>query len=103
MDKKIRNLIIKKIFTTLEEKKISQKELAKTLNISSSTVSAWATGRNTPNLDKIFQICNILNISIDVFNINKENSEFYKKFNILTEKEKQLILMIINKLIIDNN
>ena len=46
-------------------KKLTQKELAETLNISTVSVSSYETGAKTPSLDMVMNIAQKYNVSID--------------------------------------
>ena len=48
-----------------EDRGMSQKELAKKLNISNSRVSNWEQGINRPDVDILIKICQILKVSSD--------------------------------------
>lgn len=48
----------------LSARDIQQKELAKLLGVSKSTVSCWCTGVSTPRMDKVKRITELLNCSI---------------------------------------
>lgn len=74
----------------LELRGISQKELAIRLSISQSAVTNWITGKNSPDIDMVAEICKVLNISIvDLFGCNKTNE--------YTEIEKKIIIQYRNK------
>jgi len=47
------------------EKKISQKELAKELNVSSSLIALWETNKRSPTLDSIILLVDYFKISAD--------------------------------------
>jgi transcriptional regulator with XRE-family HTH domain len=47
---------------------ISQKELADKLNVTQSAVTNWIKGKNSPDIEIVATICEVLNISvIDLF------------------------------------
>ena len=48
----------------LSLKKISQKKLAEMLHVSQSAVTNWVKGKNSPDIETVAQICNILDISV---------------------------------------
>ncbi len=54
--------------------KVTQKELAKRLNISESTLSKWENGTNSPKSDDLIRISEELGISLNEL-INEEPSE----------------------------
>lgn len=43
---------------------LSQKDLADLLGSKNTTVSGWERGANMPDVETLFRICNILNVSI---------------------------------------
>ena len=58
-----REMFAKNLRGALEEKDVSMRELARRLNVSSTIVSAWCSGKKAPRMDKIDAICRILNIN----------------------------------------
>ncbi len=54
---------------------ISQKELAKLLNVGVSTISNYETGRNEPSYDKLIILAKYFNVSIDYLLGNSENKK----------------------------
>lgn len=48
----------------LSLKQISQKKLAEMLHVSQSAVTNWVKGKNSPDIETVAQICNILNINV---------------------------------------
>ena len=44
---------------------MSQEDLANLLNVSRQSVSKWESNNTYPETDKIIQICNIFNCSMD--------------------------------------
>lgn len=42
---------------------ISQEQLAKMLNTTQATVSRWTSGKNQPDFETLFAICDILDVS----------------------------------------
>lgn len=56
---------------------ISQKELARILNVSSSAVALWEVNKRTPSLETMVKIANYFNISMDVFfTLDRKNTDF---------------------------
>ena len=45
---------------------LSQEKLAKMLNTKQATVSRWTSGKNQPDLETLFLICEILNTTPNV-------------------------------------
>lgn len=66
----------------------TQKDLADKLGVKYNTVSSWENGTNSIDIEVLFQICDILNITVaDMYGNFSKNSDD----NILSEKEKTLI------------
>lgn len=45
--------------------KLTQKELAKRLNMDQSNITKWKKGENVPSLEVFFELCEILEVSAD--------------------------------------
>jgi len=70
----IRNNVQKNLSYYLNLKKISQKELATMLNVSQSAVTNWIKGKNSPDIEIVAEICNILDITVtQLFGMNEPN------------------------------
>ena len=63
------------------EKNLSQEQLADKIGVSRQTISAWESGKASPELDKITAISKLFSVSIDelVGEIRTEASNFDKK------------------------
>ncbi len=94
-----------KIFAAkLEEKNMTQKEIAKKLNISAGAFSAYVTDTNFPRLDILADICRILDIdlnhllnleshgNLDLVIQNKEEAKVLREMRKLSNKERELFL-----------
>ena len=108
MNDEIREEIRKNLIKYRKEKGLSQKELAEKLNITNVSVSTWERGLNSIDISNLFNICKILEISInDLFgkfsndkNEKEEIKEIKDLFNNLEKEEKEYIktgLLILNK------
>lgn len=64
-DDTIRKTICRNIVKYRKLAGLSQKEFAQKLGAAPSRVSSWETGANSTDIDTLFQICKILNISIN--------------------------------------
>ena len=60
----------------LEEKNMTQKDIAKMLNISPGAFSAYVTDTNFPRLDILVEICQILDIDLNHL-LNLQNHEIW--------------------------
>ena len=79
-----------KICKFRKEKNMTQLELADSLNISFQAVSNWERGQSMPDISKLPEICEILDITIDellgknikiIENITNENIDNYLEEN----------------------
>lgn len=69
---------------------MSQKELAEKLQISQSAVTNWIKGKNSPDIETVARICDILELSVvDLFGTNGPNP--------YSEEEKELIVQYRKK------
>lgn len=64
---------------------LKQQDLAKAVNVSATAVSKWESGANSIDIDKLFEVCSVLGISIETLT-DWQNDAFT-----LSIKEKQLI------------
>lgn len=75
-DDSIKKNISKNIVKYRELANLSQKELASKLGVTPSRVSNWEQGANCPTIDILFEVCKILNISInDIYGVYPETTE----------------------------
>ncbi|GLB46176.1 hypothetical protein WR164_01550 [Philodulcilactobacillus myokoensis] len=56
--------------------KLTQKNLANKLNVSSKAVSRWETGKNYPDIETLIKIAKLFNTSVDDL-LNNKDVEFY--------------------------
>lgn len=54
-----------RIKTEREKLNLSQDELAQRMDISRQAISKWETGKSYPDIEKILQLSNIFNLSLD--------------------------------------
>ena len=54
-----------RINTLLADKGMKQKDLAKELGVTDNTVSYYASGERTPNIEQLIKICEIFDVSSD--------------------------------------
>ena len=80
--------ITRRIFSLLEEKKISQSELARTLGIRQSTISGWRQKFNEPEAELLEPISKALNISVEFLVTGKDHLD---PGTVLPENEQQLL------------
>ncbi len=76
-DDTIKKTICKNIGKYRKLAGLSQKEFAQKLGAAPSRVSSWETGANSTDIDTLFQICEVLNVSIN------DMCEIYPDANVL--------------------
>ena len=64
--------ITTRIFTLLQEKKMTQSELAKMIGTRQSTISGWRQNKNEPEAELLEPIAKALNVSLDWLITGKE-------------------------------
>ena len=101
----IKQNISKNIVKYRELAGLSQKELAKRLDVTPSRISNWEQGANCPTIDILFEVCKILNVSInDIYGVYPDSNislsyieaEHIKKYRALDENGRQIIDTVIN-------
>ncbi len=71
----LRERIRLNLIAAMEKANINQVQLAEKLNISKGTVNNWARGNNSPDVDTVPKICEVLGISIlDLYSETKSES-----------------------------
>lgn len=81
--------ITERIFITLAQKHLSQKEFARKIDVNEKTVSAWKKNNSLPPLDKISNISDCLGVSIDFLITGQEKAT--KEELELSENEQELL------------
>ena len=90
----IKKNISKNIVKYREKVGLSQKELAQKLNTTSSRISNWEQGSNCPTIDILFEVCRVLNVSInDIYGVypdsemtlSYDEQECIKKYRFISE------------------
>ena len=74
-------------------RRMSQKEFAEALNVTHSSVSAWEIGKNSIDLNRLQQICEVLNTTLEdiIFETNtivkaEEPNEIIELANLLERR-----------------
>lgn len=79
-DDTIKKNISKNIAKYRESAGLSQKELANKLGVVPSRISNWETGANCPTIDILFEVCEVLGVSInDIYGVYPD-SKFVLKY-----------------------
>lgn len=99
-DDTIKKNISKNIAKYREAAGISQKELAGKLGVVPSRISNWETGANCPTIDILFEVCEILDVSInDIYGVYPDSKfilkygeqDLLKKYRDLDEHGKEMV------------
>lgn len=77
------------IANLLDEKDITQRDLAKLVGVTEVTISRYINGSRQPKSDILFRIAKALNVPADYFDINAQSSYSYSNSN--TETNEKLI------------
>ena len=105
-DDTIKKNISKNIAKYREAANISQKELAKRLGVVPSRISNWETGANCPTIDILFEVCEILNVSInDIYGVYPDSKfvlkygeqDLLKKYRGLDDHGKEMVDFTLEK------
>ena len=92
-----------KLILLRKKKGLSQEELAEKLGVSRQSVSKWESNNTYPETDKIIQICNIFDCSMDdlindkVTDINQASRKNKINWNDAKESFLDFITKTINK------
>jgi|GEM_PF-2897030 len=108
-----------RIISLRNHKGISQRQLAKNLNISSGNLSSYESNKIKPAAETIVAICKYFNVSTDwlllgeefdsklikeaeKITLNKNEINLIRDIRRLSEEDKKLILLLINRLCDEN-
>lgn len=88
----------------LNEKKMSQRELASKININEAAMSKYVNGSRKPRMDILVNIARELNVSVEFLTGNEEESDFDDIKNLvcrnvssMTESQKMELIEIISR------
>lgn len=73
--KKMEKVIAENIKFYMELKELQQKDIAKRIGVSPSTVSYWLHGTQMPRTDKIDSLCELLGVEREQLLLPKEDTE----------------------------
>ena len=82
-----------KLMKLRKENSLSQEELAEKLGVTRQTISKWELGQTTPDMDKLYQISNLFNISVD--ELIKETDDNYQNNPVKDSTKNRNIIKII--------
>ncbi len=94
------------LFTLMQERKVSQKQLSEAIGFSSGNISDWKTGRSSPGIDALLKIADYFNVSVDYLlgidtkynkdvltvELSDDKKRLLEMYDMLTDMEKGEIL-----------
>ncbi|MCY3067591.1 MULTISPECIES: helix-turn-helix domain-containing protein [Aerococcus] len=89
-DELVKKYIAKKIKEKREDKGLSQKELAEIVDLGTTTLYFYETGKRTPNADILFLMANVLDADISEFfpsSLQDKNDHFMSSSNNILQEE----------------
>lgn len=90
-----------KLSELLEERHITQKEFAKTLNIAPTTLNGYIKDKRQPDFELIKRIASALSVSVDYllgggsFNITAKELSLITRLRTLSEEQQQIIYDLV--------
>lgn len=54
---------------------LTQRDLAEILNVAPATVSSWEQGLSTPDIDTIFELCDVFSITVEDLAVDPQREE----------------------------
>lgn len=92
-----------RLLEVLEEKGITQKDFASTLNIAASTLNGYIRNNRQPDFELVKNIARILNVSIDYlfdyngngFNLTSKELSLITKMRTLKNEQQEIIYDLI--------
>lgn len=99
-----------KVLELLEEKEISQKDFAHTLNIAPTTLNGYIKNKRQPDFETVKSMAFILDVSIDyLLDYHKDESDFtlqelslIEKMRKMSNEQKQILIDLANCIIKSN-
>lgn len=99
-----------KVLELLEEKEISQKEFAKTLNIAPTTLNGYIKNKRQPDFETVKSMAFILDVSTDYLldcqktspNLTLQELSLVEKMRKMSSEQKQILIDLANCIIKNN-
>lgn len=101
----MRSEISKKLKYIRRRREMTQAEVAATLNVAQTTYANWETGAALPSLERLCQMCSILDVPLAYFgpcdegkpqSINQSEYDLILKYRELEEPIKKIVDTIVN-------
>ena len=81
-----------KISELRNSKNMSQSDLAEKLDVSRQSVSKWETNASIPELDKLIQLSDLFEITLDELVLHKKQEDNKENDSVLTESSPTIIV-----------
>ena len=100
---KYKEAIQKNITKYRERKNMSKAELARKCCVSKPTVTNWESGRNSLDIDMLFVVAKILDVSVDTLadrmpaDFTDDERKYIKIFRSLDDRGKSSVLETLNR------
>ena len=96
-----------KLVKLRKENKMSQEDLAASLDVSRQSVSKWESGQTYPEMDKLLAICKIFNVTLDSLtndevDINNTENKDKNVIDSFFSFVKNTYNFIVNNTLLDN-
>lgn len=111
MDERIKEIFTRKLNYYLRLKDRSQADLARAMDVTTSTVSDWCNGKKMPRSDRLQAIANWLNIQLSDLLTEKDDpvqsfeqllwdnhGVLFRKIGSLSEDDQQLVEAFVERL-----
>jgi len=102
--------VLKRIEELRKARNLSVYKLAQLSEIPQSTIVTWYKKGHMPPVDKIERLCNTFNIPLSQFfttgntmALSENQIKLINKWNLLSEKEKQAVLAVIDVMVDKNH
>ena len=103
----IKEVIAKNILFYRKKNKLSQKSLAELIGVNNSAISNWENGNNSIDIETLYKVCKVLNISLDTvfgiengleynFFLNDDEINHIKNYQRLDSHGKKIVNLILN-------
>ena len=82
---------------------MSQRDLAAKIGVTSGAISNWEKGKNSIDIDTLYKVCQVLNVSLDAMcgvdeekiTLSSTEEELVKAFRRCTRERKDIILELV--------
>ena len=87
----VRGIIMIKLFELRAEKGLSQRAVAKQLNISQGTYNNWENGKTQPSIEQLKLLAAMFDVTVDYLIGYAEENVLFSAKNLFSEEEEYLL------------